>query len=249
MTRHGPPGLTLLDSQRHGAGCELLLVEGESAASAVAAVRDARTQAVLACQGKPLNAWRARPGRVAAHPLYARLAAAMGWPSATDAGADARVDADATPPPALADVPRFERLLLLFDPDADGIHIGALLLLYVQRHAPGLLARGRVWQLRAPLGALRLRSATTGELRTLWADTPQQWQALRQHAASGAALALHPGGDECWQPLAATQFRGLASLPPDVLRATCLDPTTRRAEAVTPAQLRAVIAAFGGAAR
>ena len=236
--RHSQAQAKLSDSAQHGAGCELFLVEGDSAARSLLAVRDARMQAVLPLQGKPLNAWRAEEGKVRGNLLYRQLAEALGI-------GDACGNASPASPAPL----RFERVVLLFDPDADGIHIGALLLLYVQRHAPGLLARGRVWQLRAPLGALHLRSATTGESHTLWADTPQQWQALRQHAASGTALALHPGGDECWQPLAATQFRGLASLPPDVLRATCLDPTTRRAEAVTPAQLRAVIAAFGGAAR
>ena len=61
LARRSQAGVTLIESQRHGAGCELFLVEGESAAGAVAAVRDARTQAVLACQGKPLNAWRATP--------------------------------------------------------------------------------------------------------------------------------------------------------------------------------------------
>ena len=114
LARRSQAGMTLIESQRHGAGCELFLVEGESAAGAVAAVRDARTQAVLACQGKPLNAWRATPARVAAYPLYPQLASALGWSSVVDSSATA--------------APRFERVMLLFDPDADGIHIGALLL-------------------------------------------------------------------------------------------------------------------------
>ena len=89
LARRSQAGVTLIESQRHGAGCELFLVEGESAAGAVAAVRDARTQAVLACQGKPLNAWRATPARVAAYPLYPQLASALGWSSVVDSSATA----------------------------------------------------------------------------------------------------------------------------------------------------------------
>ncbi|CAM5780250.1 MAG: hypothetical protein J0I00_02525 [Burkholderiales bacterium] len=216
----------LIDSQRHGAGCELFLVEGDSAAGAVAAVRDARTQAVLPLQGKPLNAWRASPARVAAYPLYPQLAGALGLPSATP-GAD-------LDPAAL----RFERLLLLLDPDADGVHIGALMLLYLQRFAPALLAQQRVWMVRAPAAGLRVAARDSGEIEDVWADTPEQARALREHAAAQA---------ERWLVLRDWGFRGLASLPPEVLRATCVDPATRRADAVTPAQLRAVTDVFGGA--
>ena len=216
----------LIDSQQHGAGCELFLVEGDSAAGAVAAVRDARTQAVLPLQGKPLNAWRASPARVAAYPLYPQLAGALGLPSPTDSAA---ADGSAL---------RFERLLLLLDPDADGVHIGALMLLYLKRFAPALLAQERVWMVRAPAAGLRVAARDSGETEDVWVDTPEQARALRERAAAQA---------EHWLVLRDWGFRGLASLPPEVLRATCVDPATRRADAVTPAQLQAVIDVFGGA--
>ena len=199
----------LIDSQQHGAGCELFLVEGDSAAGAVAAVRDARTQAVLPLQGKPLNAWRASPARVAAYPLYPQLAGALGLPSPTDSAA---ADGSAL---------RFERLLLLLDPDADGVHIGALMLLYLKRFAPALLAQERVWMVRAPAAGLRVAARDSGETEDVWVDTPEQARALRERAAAQA---------EHWL----------------VLRATCVDPATRRADAVTPAQLQAVIHRFDG---
>lgn len=223
--RRSQAGMTLTDSRRHGSGCELFLVEGESAAGAVTAVRDAQTQAVLALQGKPLNAWRASVQRVLGYPLYPQLAAAMGWPSA--------VETDV--PPAQQ---RFERLVLLLDPDADGIHIGALLLLYLQRHAGALLAQNRVLMVRAPIAGLRVAERDTGEVQDVWAYTPAQARALRQRAAAEP---------ERWLVMRELGFRGLASLPPEVLRSTCVDPATRRADVVTPAQMRQVIDVFGGA--
>ena len=226
MARRPQASMQLIDSQRHGTGCELFLVEGESAAGAVNAVRDARMQAVLPLQGKPLNAWRASAGRVAAYPLYAQLAAALGWPSPV-----------ATTGVAPADL-RFERLLLLLDPDADGIHIGALLLLYLQRFAPDLLAQARVLMVRPPMAGLRVAARDTGEVEDVWAYTPSQARALRERAATQVDrwLVLHEWG-----------FRGLASLPPEVLRETCVDAATRRADAVTAQDMRAVMDVFGGA--
>lgn len=225
MTRRSQASMTLQDSQRHGAGCELFLTEGESAAGSVAAVRHVPTQAVLPLQGKPLNAWRASVQRVHDFPLYQQLASALGMPSPT---APRAFDPAA---------PRFERLVLLLDPDADGIHIGALLLLYLQRFTPSLLAQGRVWMVRAPMAGLRVADRDTGETEDVWAYTPEHARALRTRAAEQAGR---------WQVLREWGFRGLASLPPELLRRTCVDPATRRADAVTPAQMQAVIDVFGG---
>lgn len=150
--RHQAPGPSWVDCQDHGAGsgAELLLVEGESALQSVLAVRDPRCQAVLAMQGKPLNACKASAQRVAAHLPFVVLAQALGLPGPT--AVDGR---SATSPPAL----RFERLLMLFDPDADGIHIAALMVLYVQRWMPCLIAQQRLWWVSAPM----FRPAAAGQ--------------------------------------------------------------------------------------
>ena len=73
----GQASAMLLDSQQHGPEAELLLVEGESAAQSVAAVRQSLRQAVLPLQGKPLNAWRASERKVAESPLFGQLAQAL----------------------------------------------------------------------------------------------------------------------------------------------------------------------------
>lgn len=133
---------------------------------------------------------------------------------------------------------RFERLVLLFDPDADGIHIGALVLLYLQRFAPALIAQARVFMVRAPMAGLRLAARDTGETEDGWAYTPEQARCLRERAAAQA---------ERWLVLREWGFRGLASLPPDVLHSTCVDPAQRHAAAVSAAQMQQVIEVFGGA--
>ena len=56
----GQSSAMLLDSQRHGAEAELLLVEGESAAQSVAAVRQSLRQAVPKCMLRAVIRFRRR---------------------------------------------------------------------------------------------------------------------------------------------------------------------------------------------
>lgn len=220
----GQASAMLLDSQQHGPEAELLLVEGESAAQSVAAVRQSLRQAVLPLQGKPLNAWRASERKVAESPLFGQLAQALGLSGATaHAGGDVLPDL------------RFARLVLLFDPDADGIHIGALVLLYLQRWLPQLLREERVWMVRPPLGAVRWTDGETGEILLQQAYTQPQLPLLRQQA-------LESGGLDVQQFV----YRGLGSLPQQVLFDTCVQAGTRHAHVVRETDLRAVIEMFGG---
>ena len=48
LARRSQAGVTLIESQRHGAGCELFLVEGESAAGALLARMPAQAEPIRA---------------------------------------------------------------------------------------------------------------------------------------------------------------------------------------------------------
>lgn len=209
--------MKLVDSDAHGEGAELFIVEGDSAARSVAILRDARTQAVLPLQGKPLNAWKASAAKVAAAPLYRQLSAALGTRNAT------------TCEPADPGGLRFGRIVLLFDPDADGIHIGALMLLYFQRWMPALISQGRILMVRAPMFAL-----TCG-------DEPPSFAYSTEHAQAIAAQWRAEGRGEAQLH----RFLGLGSIPPATLHALCIDPATRLARTVGEADIAAVKAALG----
>jgi DNA gyrase subunit B len=219
--QHRPNNAKLVDCAQHGAssGAELLLVEGDSALASVVAVRNEQNQGVLALQGKPLNAWSATQTRVAQHAQYKLFAQALGLatPTAMDEANLATL--------------RFERVCLLLDPDADGIHIGALLMLYLQRWLPLLISSGRVLMLRAPM--FELVCPATGDVQH--ADNPLQ----RQHLATRMTDAA--GG----APPRVLAHRGLGSIAPEVLRSRCVDPRTRQAHVVGAADVSAVIAVFG----
>lgn len=204
----------LVDCERHGAGAELFLVEGDSAALAVAQVRDPRTQAVLAMQGKPLNALRAPAGKVTTNPWYRALFDALG----TGWGA-------AFAPAAL----RYERVLLLTDPDADGIHCSALLLMFFHRWLPLLLERGHVWQVRPPFGEVDRHDG--GAPQVVYSE-PEFLGLCGELRRSGAGS------------FTALRYRGLGSLGLDALDGHCVRPATRRAHVLTETDAETAMQVF-----
>lgn len=215
-----PPELA--DCVLHGpeSGAELFVVEGRSAAEAVRAVRDPLRQAVLPLQGKPLNGARATAARVAADPFLGALAAALGT---------GRGDAC-----SLAGL-RYERVLLLHDPDADGIHIGALLLMHLARwHAPLLEAR-RVERVHAPVGEVRDGPGTAGT------DGSPSLAFGEAHFRALCAQARARHGEA----FVAVRHRGLGAISPAALRTTCVDPATRLTTVLDAEDARLAASAFG----
>lgn len=194
-----------------GSGGELFIVEGDSAAAAVARVRDPRMQAVLPMQGKPLNTTRAPRRKVLEHPFFGPLAEALGTGLATDCE------------PGRC---RYDRVLVLTDPDADGIHCGYLALLFFHRWLGPLLDAGLVEVVRPPWGEVVI----AGEL--LLAFSEPELAALATRARGGGGTIR--------------RFRGLAALEAELLRETCVDPTTRRTERVATADVAAMIEVIGG---
>ncbi len=198
-----------------GPGAELYIVEGDSASSAVCRVRDERRQAVLPMQGKPLNAIRATPKKVAANPWLAALTDALGtgFGDTFDIGKM-----------------RYGRIVLLMDPDADGIHCGALLLMFFRRWMQPLLASGRIAIARAPLATIRL----TGIQIHVRSENEYRFHCERLRGAGKTAFET-------------VRYRGLAGMDLAVLAATCVDPATRFLSPLGIADADAAIAVFGGA--
>lgn len=195
------------DSAEHGADAELFVVEGDSAAAAVARVRDPRRQAVLPMQGKPLNAARAPRRKVIEHPFLGPLGECLG--TGLEAGCDPRRS-------------RYGKVLVLTDPDADGIHCGFLVLLFLHRFMRPLLDSGRVALVRPPWGEV----VADGEL-TLAFSEPELAATADRFRSRGE--------------ISVRRYRGLAALDADLIRETCVDPATRRTVGVTSVDVAGMI--------
>jgi len=209
--------LRLADCDVHGpgSGAELFIVEGDSASIAATQARNARCQAVLPMQGKPLNAVRAPDRKVAGDPFYRALTESLGtgWGDAFDPGKL-----------------RYERVVLLTDPDADGIHCGALLLMFFYRWMQPLLDAGRLGVVHAPMGEI-LRE---GDTAPVLAFSDAQFQSI--------CAALRNSGRPEFK---AMRYRGLGSLDRDALQMHCMAPATRNLRWLTSADALAALEVFG----
>jgi DNA gyrase subunit B/topoisomerase-4 subunit B len=209
------------DCAIHGvaSGAELFIVEGDSASGAVATVRDATHQAVLPMQGKPLNALKASGARVVEYPLFKQLSDALGVaPNDIESGEVGDMSGR-----------NFERVMLLFDLDADGIHSGVLMLMYFYRWMQPLLAAGAVWMVRPPLYVVTV------------ADNQQSFHAYSPDHAARILAELKRRGHTDVQ---SHHHRGLASIDPTLLASSCLAQQTRKADVMTVADAEDAIRVF-----
>ncbi len=211
----------LQDCQRHGpgSGAELFIVEGLSAAKAVVAVCNRESQAVLAMQGKPLNAMKSKVADVDRYALFEAIVEGLGF---------------ATPAQVSAEQCRFEKIVLLFDPDADGIHCGALLLIYIYRRLKPLLDAGRVSLAQAPL------------MRLDWLDASGRPQQTLGYSPAHGRQLLETLNERGIREIRKTFYRGLANIDHETLKWACVAPETRRIHGLRGEDAEAAIAMFGG---
>lgn len=197
-----------------GSGSELLIVEGDSAADSVQAVRNAQWQAVLAMQGKPMNTLRASRSRVAKSPPIQRLIQSIGcgWDDACD-----------------PDQARYDRLIILCDPDIDGVHTRSLLLLFFHTWMRPVLEAGMVFTARPPLW--RITSSQLDAPLYALSDTHFKKidEELQDQGIHGRSL---------------ERFRGLGNMIPEVLFDHCLNPETRTLVRLSSDHAEAAIRSF-----
>lgn len=204
----------LQDCRQHGANAELFLVEGDSASQAVASLRQAQFQAVLPMQGKPLNTMKATPVKVAENALFKALIDAIG------AGFGEHFDVTKC---------RYSRIVLLMDPDADGIHCGALMLMFFYRWMPVLLEKSMVELVRPPVG--EVLDTATGELQ--YAYTEAQFVALCTQSKKSETEII------------TQKYRGLAGIVQTQLAHICINPSSRKTNVMGIKDAQMALEIFG----
>lgn len=206
--------LELYDCKEHTQGCgsELYIVEGDSAAKSVCRLRNVQLQAVVPMQGKPLNAYKAKADAVSKNRLYQTLLQSLGCTSL-----------------AAPESLRYDRIIFLFDPDADGIHIGALMLLFFYRWLRPVLENGKLYVVRAPLYEIANVERTQIQL----GYSEEQYRKMCEQLGTTTELKKQ-------------RYRGLGSMNDDVLYRTCISPETRVLHKLTVADAEASRLIFGG---
>lgn len=213
MTRYHIGG-KLDDCEGHGPGSELFVVEGDSAARAVSRVRSAAFQAVLPMQGKPMNATKSSAEALRGNVQYVALMDALGLQIGD------QFDLSKT---------RYERVILLFDPDADGIHARTLMLLFFHQWMKPLLDAGRIFDARVPRWQIESDQLDGPQ----FASTDEQFQVVRQNVV-----------DRGIEDFKVTRFRGVGSVGADTLFQFCMSTETRQLYRLQSSDAEAAIQIF-----
>jgi topoisomerase-4 subunit B len=176
---------------------ELFLVEGDSAGGSAKKARDKSFQAIMALKGKIINSWEMQSENICNSQEINDIARAIGVsPEDND----------------LAGL-RYNKICILADADADGLHISTLLSALFYRHFPSLVHTGHLYVVMPPLYRIDVGQ------KVYYAQNDEEKEAILKNTRANQKKK---------SSVSVLRFKGLGEMSSAQLRESAMLPGQRR---------------------